>query len=348
MVHVGTVVTCPLWDDGPSATHNEPRRSSRAEHHAAPNLREASTGRDGVIDNEAREERGEASEIQYSIIIAMYNAGDEIACQLAALAGQRCPVPWEVIVADNGSTDDSPAIAAEWGGRIPHFSLIDASRRQGKSFARNEGARHARGRFLFFVDADDVVADGWLEAMHEAVDGGAVHVGGALDNVTLLDDSPLQPQVEHLTEPPSVLEFLPYAVGCNNGTRRDIFEELGGWDERFDRGEDVAFSWKAKVNGYDLTFVRDAVLHYRLRGTLRGLLEQQFGNGFVIPQLLREFRPFGAQREPIPRTLRRITMLVVALPTLALSAPNRWHWLRSVAFLAGRWAGSVRWRTFCP
>lgn len=285
---------------------------------------------------------------EYSVIIAMYNAEDTIADQLAALALQHCPVPWEVIVANNASTDASPAIAIEHGARLPSFSLIDASQRQGRSYARNEGAKYSRGWFLFFIDADDVVAEGWLTAMHEAVSQGADLVGGALDNVTLLDNSPLTPQVDHLTYLPSVLDFLPYAISCNIGVRREVFFDLGGWDERFDRGEDVAFGWSAQVHGYTLTFVPEAVLHYRLRSSLKGMIKQQFGNGFVIPQLLREFAPHGATREPLPRVARRHLRLLLGVPGLVFSARRRWAWLRSAAFLAGRISGSVRWRTFCP
>lgn len=287
-------------------------------------------------------------DIVYSVIIAMYNAEATIGEQLDALASQRCPVPWEVIVANNRSTDGSEAVATDHGRALPRFQLVAAHQRQGRSYARNTGAKHARGRFLIFVDADDIVAPGWLAAIHAAAEQGAVLMGGALDNVTLRDDSPLRPAVDHLTWAPTVLDFLPYALGCNHAVERQVFVELGGWDERFRRGEDVAFSWNAQVNGHDLTFVADALLYYRLRSTLLGMIKQQFGNGFVVPQLLREYREHGARREPLRRAALRIATLLMTLPAALINAERRWWWLRSAALQAGRLVGSVRWRTFCP
>src|SRR5665213_4169463 len=82
--------------------------------------------------------------------------------QLGALAAQHCDEPWEVVVADNGSSDASVALARDWAERCAAMRVLDASARVGPAAARNAGVMAARGELLAFCDADDVVQAGWL------------------------------------------------------------------------------------------------------------------------------------------------------------------------------------------
>ena len=77
---------------------------------------------------------------------------------------------WEVVLADNGSTDASVAVAESFRDRLPSLVVVDASGKRGRSYARNEGAKAARGANLTFIDADDVVAPGWLAALGAALE----------------------------------------------------------------------------------------------------------------------------------------------------------------------------------
>ncbi|WP_236849407.1 glycosyltransferase family 2 protein, partial [Chlorogloeopsis fritschii] len=104
-----------------------------------------------------------------SVIIPCFNAADTIAIQLEALANQQWSQPWEVIISDNGSTDNSVSIVEQYQTRIPNLRIIDSSDRQGAGHARNVAAKVAKGDSLLFIDADDEVAPGWLAAMGEAL-----------------------------------------------------------------------------------------------------------------------------------------------------------------------------------
>jgi glycosyltransferase involved in cell wall biosynthesis len=288
-------------------------------------------------------------EFDLSIIIPMYNAEETVSHQLAALAGQACSWRWEVIVADNGSTDGSRQEVERFYGQIPFLRIVDASAGQGASHARNVGATAARGRFLMFVDADDVVGHSWLEAMASYAQTGADLIGGSVDYVKLRDPkSAVGPQIEFLDELPTLFDFLPFAFSGNCGVRREVFEAVGGWDTSFERGEDVAFSWKAQLAGHELHHVPGAVLHCRLRSDLRSMLRQQVGNGELGPQILRRFRSAGAQPEPLRRAIRRWMRMVVRLPRLPFSKQERWNWLRLVALEYGRLRGCIRWRVWYP
>ena len=89
--------------------------------------------------------------MQLSVVIACYNAARTIGGQLESLARQEWSEPWEVIVADNGSTDGSAAIAEQYRSRLPSLRVVDASARRGQAYARNVGAKAARGVALAFV-----------------------------------------------------------------------------------------------------------------------------------------------------------------------------------------------------
>ena len=163
-------------------------------------------------------------------MIPARNAASLLRGQLAALAAQTYTGEWEVIVADNGSTDDTRQVVrdASLGGAA--VRLVDASGRVASNRARNIGAAAARGEFVLFVDADDEVAPTWLDAMARAASR-CDAVGGCLERVRLNTARDVRPGRElssHLQVWPG---FLPYANGANCGLRRSLFGELGLFDK---------------------------------------------------------------------------------------------------------------------
>src|SRR5437763_781538 len=103
--------------------------------------------------------------LKLSVVIPCLNAAATLGVQLAALAAQGWEGDWEVVVADNGSTDGSQAVAESYRSRLRGLKLVDASDRRGQAHARNLGAAAATGDAYFFCDADDEVAPGWLAAL---------------------------------------------------------------------------------------------------------------------------------------------------------------------------------------
>ncbi len=93
-----------------------------------------------------------------SVVIACRNAEDTLGVQLSALSRQECPVPWNVVISDNGSTDRTVAIAQGYARKLPGLVIVDSSERAGAGYARNIGAEATSARFLAFCDADDEAA----------------------------------------------------------------------------------------------------------------------------------------------------------------------------------------------
>lgn len=92
-----------------------------------------------------------------SIITAVYNAAPYLADTLNSVAAQTIG-DWEHLIVDDASTDGSAAIAGRYSARDPRFVLIEQRQNAGALTARNRGLELARGRFVAFLDADDL----WL------------------------------------------------------------------------------------------------------------------------------------------------------------------------------------------
>lgn len=88
----------------------------------------------------------------FSVVIACYNYGHFLARAIDSVLAQTCR-DFEVIVVDDGSTDETPAVAAGYGDRIRYVRQDNA----GHCATNNRGAELARGRYIYFLDGDDAL-----------------------------------------------------------------------------------------------------------------------------------------------------------------------------------------------
>lgn len=269
-----------------------------------------------------------------------------IADQLHALFRQEAAPPFEVIVADNGSTDRSAEIVEALSSVAPpgvELFVVDCSQRVGVSAARNAGVKASRADRVLICDADDIVSPVWVREMMAALQTYDL-VGGALDQATLNPDL-VGTVARRLDENlPISLGFLPFAMGANVGARRKMIEAIGGWDETFiGGGDDVDFSWRAQLAGYTIGFSEGAVIAYRLRNDLKGACKQSYRYARAGPRLYRIYGHLGARR----RTSRSIVYswfwIISRAPVVAFGSYGlRILWCRRVGLAFGRVAGSLR------
>lgn len=276
-----------------------------------------------------------------SVIIAAYNAGPFIGQQLASLTEQDYDGPFEVIVADNGSTDDTVEVAKSFVGSLD-LHLVDASATRGGGLAKNAGAAAARGELLVFADSDDVASRSWLRHLVAAAPKFDITAGPY--EYELLNSSVVRAWCEAWPpdRAPVADGCLPFALGGNLAVWREAFERTNGFREGY--GYDVDLSWHAQALGFSLGFTPDAVMHYRLRSTLKGQAKQNLHWGVASCRNYRAFRTQGLPRPPQWRRALSFGKWLARGPRSLFDSRRRGYWIREIAYRSGRVVGSVRYR----
>jgi glycosyltransferase involved in cell wall biosynthesis len=286
--------------------------------------------------------------VEVSVVIPFRNAAPHLRDQLEALAAQEFEREFEVVLADNGSEDESRKIAGDFSDRL-NLRVVDASENVGSAFARNEGARSATGQKLVFVDADDVVAPGYVAAMAAGLDRHDF-VTSAFDHRIL---NPDWVQGAHgagwpNAENPLFVQFgvLPFAGG-SIGIARHVFEAVGGFPEYLSRMYDIALSWEVQLAGTDLHFVPEAKYLVRYRTSLRDLFRQGLEGGADAALLYRHYRRLGMTRRTASEAIKSWLRLILRFSrarSKADLAPLAVQFGRQI----GRPLGSLRHRVYFP
>lgn len=210
-----------------------------------------------------------------SVIIPVYNGATTLPHVLDGLAKQTLPADrYEVIVADDGSSDDTPTILSQWAEHSP-FSLkvLCQPENRGASAARNLAAHHAQGEYLVFIDADCVPDEHLLELHAATLRLHSPHTGaiGRIIWSAEFGGGPMAEYYKKLYFPdqqsltPAALEDVPYTffVTSNAAMPRRCFEELGGFDEDFRYlWDDTILGLKLKNAGGKLVLNREAVVYH--------------------------------------------------------------------------------------
>lgn len=218
-----------------------------------------------------------------SLVLPIYNGADRVAAQLEALAGQTFAGSWELVIADNGSTDRLAEAVAPFRDRLPLIRLVDASERRGCGAAKNVGVAQADSQMIVICDDDDLVCPTYLEAHLTALASSPL-VAGAV-RIVSEPTGPVRWDEGFSTSPPIEAGYRPFAFGCNMGFHRDLFDRVGGFDEAIRFGEDVSFCWDAQALGCDLGFAPEAKVLKAARSELGAAYRQHVNFGRSVRQL---------------------------------------------------------------
>jgi GT2 family glycosyltransferase len=205
-----------------------------------------------------------ASQPVVTIIVPMYNAAEHLATCLGALQpllNERV----ECLVVNDGSTDDSVAIASGMG-----FRVLSTEGQYGAGAARNVGAREARGKILLFLDADVSVHSDTIERVLRAFaeDATLAAVCGSYD------DAPSHPtwlsQWRNLlhcyTHQTAKRDTTTFWGGCG-ALRREAFLDVGGFDESFRFFQDAELGTRLYRTGWKLRLDPDIQVRHHKRWT---------------------------------------------------------------------------------
>lgn len=280
-----------------------------------------------------------------SCIIPVRNGADTLAAQLDAFLDADPPhAAFEILVADNGSTDGTAEIAGSYADCLP-VRVVDVGDVMGPGAVRNLGVRAAAGDWLVFCDADDEVDRRWLVEMERAFEDGHEVIGGPISYQRLNSLVVRQWRGASGSSFGPALGFMPFAHSSNLGVTRAVFEQAGGFDaEMRPAAEDVDFSWRVQLLGYAVHEASAAIVHYRLRGTIRELARQSVNYGRSEVLLYRKYREHGLRRPPPSAFVHELWWLASRLP-FSVPLGRRGAWVRKASQQWGRLLGSIQLRT---
>ncbi len=284
---------------------------------------------------------------EYSIVIPAYQAADIIAECVRALGEQTVTrARYEIIVVDDGSTDDTAEVAREAGAdvvlTIPHG---------GPSAARNAGIDAARGSLVLFTDADCIPAPDWVEQMTAPfADAEVMGAKGSYRSrqqslVARLVQLEFEIRYERMARLPRIDFVDTYAAAY----RRDLLLAYGGFDTAFPipSAEDVDLSFQLAADGHKLVFVPQAWVWHRHPATLSAYLRRKVRFGYWRAVIYRRYPDkIGGDAHTDP--LLKPQFALVAL-TMLLSVPGLFwppaRWLAGLTLLAffGTTLPFVRW-----
>lgn len=203
----------------------------------------------------------------------------------------------ELLVVDNGSRDGTAGVLRRYGERL--VRLDEPTR--GPAAARNAGLRSATGEVVAFTDADCRVDPDWLAELVAPLEDARVGIaGGTIRALPPAND--IERFGEAIHDHRQAIEVFepPYAITMSWASRRAVLEEVGGFDTRFRRCEDVDLSYRIVQAGYTLAFVPKALVYHRNEAHLPGLFREGFEHGFHGVLALKQhedfLRAFGHSR----------------------------------------------------
>lgn len=222
-----------------------------------------------------------------SVVIPAFNEEKYLPETLKSLKNQSYP-PFEIIVADNNSTDRTKEIAKSFGARV--VPVKD----QGNVYAMKGGLDAAEGDVIAGVDADTVVFPNWLEVIADAFSDPLV--SGATGSIKIADKSWMTP-LNNLF----YLVFLqvnfwfgvPHLVGFNYAARRKTYQKIGGINLEYTMSSDVELGLRLKQYG-KVVLLRQMVVSPSMRRWQKNGLRTfiQYMKGYLFTVILKKPIPF--------------------------------------------------------
>lgn len=216
--------------------------------------------------------------MKVSVIIPVYNGSRYLAATLDSVLAQTYPLH-EIIVIDDGSTDDSPTILRSYGDRLS----VTRQANQGVAAARNAGLRHASGDVITFIDQDDLWPARRTEALIDAL---------RANPDALVATGPVEMLYER-SQPPSpasnlettLREFLVGSL-C---IRKEVFDLLGPFNTGLGYADDTDFLLRRREANIKTVYIEDVALQYRVHESNTSS-DRELTNSYFIGALRESLR----------------------------------------------------------
>lgn len=256
-----------------------------------------------------------------SVVIPVRNGASTISEQLDALLRQSTRATWEVVIADNGSTDATVELIRDHAlFESGVVTIVDAGDRPGVNTARNTGIAASCAPIVLLCDADDAVGVDWIHDHHiNLVEHPNTLAAGPLRAMPDTDGRVAGWALE-LAEPGQLESGAPFGWGGNMAFQRTVWEQLGGFDADvaiyFD---DVDFFARAFDHGVPFIWIAGAIVEYRPPASRREMLRKAVRAGRGETRWRRANPHHGAARGRGQLT----KVIIASLPLLVADLARR-------------------------
>ena len=281
-----------------------------------------------------------------SVITPTFNCAPFLERALQSMVDQTYD-DYEIIVVDDGSTDETPELIERWQGKIIYLSQSNA----GPSAARNLGVARSQGEFIAYLDADDMWYPGKLEQQVAFLDRhqecGLVH-----SDLHIIDEQDRFIMKEwHLSRRNAAVRghcLSELVNGCAIQVptvleRRSCHDRAGGFDVRFRQSEDYLHWIRAVLNGYTIGYIDEPLAMYRWRsGSLsKNQVEMIESMIRMFELLVQEHALLQGQGPEADGVRKRIDQLRCSLPYQYRQQGRRTAARRQAASLIGTYPCST-------
>lgn len=214
-----------------------------------------------------------------SAIIPVYNDLAGIIPLLTSLVDQTHPKEaYEVVIVDNGSTDETPNVVKQFQGEYPDvIRLVTEKQIQGSYAARNRGIQVARGEILAFTDADCVPESTWIAEGVRALRRHSAACGGGRIVFTYQSGTPnvyeYFDSARKLNQK-AYVENASFAATANFFARKELFEKYGLFRSELISSGDYEFGRRVTQAGEKMIYIPDAIVHHPARTTFTAIYEK--------------------------------------------------------------------------
>ncbi|MFP4481685.1 MAG: glycosyltransferase [Thermovirgaceae bacterium] len=266
-----------------------------------------------------------------SIIVPVYNDPEGLKDTLESLVAQDFPRSgFEIVVVDNGSTDNTHELAESFSALHPNIVKVAIEARFRTSYAaRNKGIRSSSGEILCFIDANMTVDSDWLNKVSELFSSEAVDAVGFHVKIMRENGSGITSLYNKVTGFPvkRYIERAGFAPTCCLAVRHSVIEQVGPFDWRLMSSGDVEFGHRLTGSGFSLHYEASIVMYHPARETFASLTKKyvRIGRG------LRQLRVFYPERYKPSYFMKR--------NQLPLNPMEFTEWVRNTPEAAKHWIG---------
>jgi glycosyltransferase involved in cell wall biosynthesis len=276
--------------------------------------------------------------IKYSIIVPSFNRRDEIKELLDSFHSLEFPPDRvELIIADDGSTDETRIIVEKYQKQYPFDLHFFHQENIGPGAARNMGMLNSNGDFFIFVDSDCTVQKQWLINIDKELHEKQADAFGGRDSFR--DDFPsLLKAINY-----SMTSFITtgglrgkrgkklakyYPRSFNMGLSRTLYEKIGGFGA-LRHGQDIEYSNRIIKSGAKVIYIHNSIVYHKRRTSIKKFFRQVYNWGIARINL---YKIDSSMLEPLHAAPALVTLIFFFLIFLSFLSSSTWLFTKWIFF----------------